>query len=198
MDILETARMITFHRRRLGQAPLKQLGWRDAHSQIVRFDALCRWGDLSGKVVLDLGCGHGDLKPHLDARFSDLKYLGLDIMPEFVEEARRRYGHLPDTHFLQANFLTTGLPDVDVVLACGSLNYWTENVLHPEPTILKMWEIAKLGVAFNLLDENEFASDQVLCGHDPDQILSFCRNLDPTAELDHGYSPEDFTILMRR
>lgn len=43
-----------------------------------------------------------------------------------------------------------------------------------------------------------FESDQVLCGRDPDQMLSFCRDLDPAAEIDHGYSPEDFTILMRR
>jgi len=198
LDLLEKARMLTYHRRRLGQPPLKELGWRNAQSQALRFDALCRWGDLSDKIVLDLGCGHGDLKPYLDARFSGVKYLGLDLMPEFVDEGRRRHGHLPDTHFLHADFLTTGLPEVDVVLACGSLNYKTENVLHPEQAIAKMWEIARFGVAFNLLDENVFESDQVLCGHDPDQILSFCRNLDPAAEIDHGYSEEDFTILMRR
>lgn len=198
MDLLDKARMITFHRRRLGQSPLKELGWRDAHSQHVRFSALCRWGDLSGKVVLDLGCGHGDLKPFLDTRFPGVKYLGLDLMPEFVQEAARRHGHLPDTHFLHADFLTATLPEVDVVLACGSLNYRTDNVLHPEAAIARMWEIARSGVAFNLLDESEFEPSLSLCGYDPDQILSFCRNLDPDARILQDYSPEDFTILMRR
>jgi SAM-dependent methyltransferase len=198
MDVLDKARMLTYHRRRLGQAPLKELGWRDAFSQASRFAALCRWGDLSDKIVLDLGCGHGDLKPYLDARFTGVKYLGLDLMPEFIDEARRRHGHLPDAHFMHADFLTTGLPEVDVVMACGSLNYKTENVLHPCQAIARMWEVARLGVAFDLLDEGAFESDQVLCGRDPDQMLSFCRDLDPAAEIDHGYSPEDFTILMRR
>ena len=85
MDVLDKARMLTYHRRRLGQAPLKELGWRDAFSQASRFAALCRWGDLSDKIVLDLGCGHGDLKPYFDARFAG------------VDEVRRRHGHLPDS-----------------------------------------------------------------------------------------------------
>ncbi len=55
MDHLETARIATYHRRRAGLAPLKELGWRTPESQRLRFDALCRWGDLSGLVVLDLG-----------------------------------------------------------------------------------------------------------------------------------------------
>jgi SAM-dependent methyltransferase len=198
MDLQEITRMLAYHGRRLGQAPLKELGWRNAQSQALRFDALCRWGDLSGKVVLDLGCGHGDLKSYLDQRFTGVEYLGLDLMKEFVDEAKRRYGHLPDTRFLHADFMNIDLAEVDVVLACGSLNYKTENVLHAEQVIARMWNIARLGVAFNLLDEHVFESDVVLCGHDPDQILSYCRNLDPSAEIDHDYSPEDFTILMRR
>jgi SAM-dependent methyltransferase len=198
VELLEKARILTYHRRRLGREPLKELGWRDRDSQERRFEALCRWGDLSGCTVLDLGCGHGDLKPYLDARFRDIKYLGIDFLPEFVAEAARRHGHLPDTHFLQADFLNTGLPEVDIAVACGSLNYKTENVLFPYSAIVRMWEVAARGVAFNLLDANVFEEDPVLGGHDPDEIHGFCRNLDPDAEIVDDYSPEDFTILMRK
>ncbi len=38
--------------------------------------------------VLDVGCGPGTNAPH----FRDHEYLGLDINPEYVEQARRRYG----------------------------------------------------------------------------------------------------------
>ena len=198
MEILEKARILTYHRRRLGTSDHAELGWRSRANQRARFDAICRWGDMSGCTVLDLGCGHGDLKPFLDRRFAGVKYLGVDFLPEFVAEARRRYGHMPDTHFLQADFLNTGLPEVDVVVACGSLNYKTENVLFPYSAIARLWEAASRGVAFNLLDDRDLGDDSVLAGYDPDEILSFCRNLDPEAEILRDYSPEDFTILMRR
>lgn len=198
MEILEKAQILTYHRRRLGLSPIRELGWRSRENQELRFSAICRWGDLSGCIVMDLGCGHGDLKPYLDTRFSGIKYLGIDFLPEFVAEATRRHGHLPGTHFLQADFLNTGLPDVDVVVACGSLNYRTENILFAHAAIARMWEVATRGVAFNMLDENVFGEDPVLCGYDPEEIHSFCRNLDPDAELVDDYSPEDFTILMRK
>jgi trans-aconitate methyltransferase len=198
MDPQETARILTYHRRRAGLAPLKELGWRTPESQRLRFDALCRWGALSDLAVMDLGCGHGDLLPYLNGRFADISYLGVDLLPEFVEEAARRHGHLPNVAFLQADFLTVSLPEADVVFACGSLNYKTENVLHPFQAIARMWEIARRGVAFNALDADVFEPDTFLQAHDRDELFSFCRNLDPEATLITDYSPEDFTILMHK
>jgi len=198
MDPIETARIATYHRRRAGRAPLKALGWRTAESQRLRFEALCRWGDLSGLEVLDLGCGHGDILPYLNGRFSNISYLGVDLLPEFVEEANRRHGHLANARFVLTDFLTGVLPEVDVVIACGSLNYKTENVLHPLQAIERMWELARRGVAFNVLDADVFEPDPFLQAHDRDEVFSFCRNLDPEATLVTDYSPEDFTVLMRR
>lgn len=198
MEILEKVRVMTYHRRRLGSSDHLELGWRNRESQDLRFDALCRWGDMSGMSVMDLGCGHGDLKPFLDERFEAVRYLGIDFLPEFVQEATRRHGNLPDTHFLKADFTNTGLPDVDVVVASGSLNYRTENVLFAYSTIARIWEVAARGVAFNMLDAEAVGDEGILAGYAPDEILSFCRNLDPEAEIVRDYSPEDFTILMRR
>ncbi len=198
MELLEKARVLSYHRRRLGSSDHAELGWRTRANQRARFEALCRWGDLAGCTIMDLGCGHGDFKPFLDARFAGVKYLGVDFLSEFVTEARNRHGHLPDTHFLQADFLNTRLPKADVVVASGSLNYKTENVLFPYSVIVRLWDAASRGVAFNLLDDRDLGDDSVLAGYNPDEILSFCRNLDPEAEILRDYSPEDFTILMRR
>lgn len=198
MELLEKARVMTYHRRRLGSSDHVELGWRSRANQRMRFEALCRWGNMSGSSVMDLGCGHGDLKPFLDERFENVRYLGIDFLPEFVLEAIRRHGNLPGTHFLQADFMNTGLPEVDLVVACGSLNYKTENVLFAYSAISRMWEAASRGVAFNMLDDRLLGDDSILAGYDPDEILSFCRNLDPEAEIVRDYSPEDFTILMRK
>jgi hypothetical protein len=120
----------------------------------------------------------------------------VDFLAEFIATAKTRHGHLPNTQFIQADFLTAGLPDVDIAIASGSLNYRSQNHLHPWQTISRMWEVAKKGVAFNLLDAQVFVADDVLCGYQPDEVLGFCREMDSKAKLVSGYLVDDFTMLM--
>ncbi|MEN9354571.1 MAG: hypothetical protein RL318_1896, partial [Fibrobacterota bacterium] len=167
-------------------------------SQTRRFEALCRLDLFQGSTVLDLGCGYGDLKPHLDASFEGITYLGVDFLTEFVTEATHRHGHLPDTRFAHADFMTAALPEVDVVVASGSLNYRSENPAHPKPVIERMWNAARKGVVFNLLDRFWIPEDELVTGYEPFAILEFCRTLCPAAELVNDYLPDDFTILMRK
>jgi SAM-dependent methyltransferase len=198
MDLLEKATVLQYHRRRIGEPDVRALGWRSVDSQRLRFDVLCRIGDLSGRKVMDLGCGYGDLKPFLDQRFADVAYLGIDHMPEFIDEARRRHGHLPRTGFVQADILNAVFPEVDYVLASGAMCYRSRNALYPYNLIRQMWDAAQCGIAFNLLDANVFVASDVLGGQHPEEILAFCRTLNPAAELVTGYLADDFTLLMRR
>ena len=177
MNLIEKATVQAFHRQRLGNSNLVELGFRNADSQFKRFETICSWGDMSDLCVMDLGCGYGDLKPFLDSRFSNITYLGIDFLKEFIDGAATRYGHLPNTQFIQADFLTAGLPHVDLVIASGSLNYRSENQLHPWQTLSRMWEMASKGIAFNLLDSTAFMADQVLCGYSPQEAVNFCEQL---------------------
>lgn len=198
MNLIEKATVQAFHRDRLGKDDLRALGYRNNDSQQKRFQALTSWGEMSHCSILDLGCGYGDLKVFLDQHYQDFIYLGIDFLKEFVDEAAQRFSTHPNTQFFQSDFLTAGLPDVDIVIACGSLNYRSNNSLHPWQTISRMWEIANKGVIFNLLDAHQFAEDQVLCGYEPGQVLDFCRQLDPHAKLHTGYLTDDFTVFMRK
>lgn len=198
MDLIEKATVQGFHRSRLGADNMRALGYRDSDSQQQRFLAMLNWGDLKACSILDLGCGFGDLRPFLAEHYADTIYLGIDFLKEFVDEAQQRYGHLPNTQFFQADFLTAGLPEVDCVIASGSLNYRSKNELHPWQSISKMWEIAQKGVILNLLDARYFQATTLLSGYQPQQVLDFCRQLDPHAELLDGYLPDDFTIFMRK
>jgi len=198
MDLIEKAGVQAFHRKRLGNAKLIELGFRNPDSQLKRFEAICQWGDMSNATIMDLGCGYGDLKSFLDARFSNITYLGIDFLKEFVDGANLRYGHLPNTQFIQADFLTAGLPEVDIVIASGSLNYRSENELHPWQIISRMWELANKGIAFNLLDSAVFTADQILCGYAQEEVRAFCSQLSPNLEIINDYLPDDFTVLMRK
>lgn len=198
MDLLEKATILAFHRDRLQGDHLHALGYRASESQLLRFQALLEWGEMSGCSVLDLGCGYGDLRPFLEQHYREFVYLGVDFLKEFIAAAQDRYGHLPRTQFFQSDFLTAGLPEVDVVIACGSLNYRSANSLHPWQTISRMWEVAQRGVVFNLLDAAHFESDEVLCTYSLDEVLTFCRQLDPQARVVQGYLPDDFTVIMHK
>lgn len=198
MNLLEKATVLAFHRDRLQGDRLHALGYRANESQERRFQALLHWGEMSGCSVLDLGCGYGDLRPFLDQHYRDFIYLGVDFLAEFIDAAQLRYGHMPRTQFFQSDFLTAGLPEVDVVIACGSLNYRSSNSLHPWQTISRMWEVAQRGVVFNLLDAAHFESDEVLCAYGHDEVLQFCRQLDPATQIVRGYLPDDFTVLMHK
>lgn len=198
MDLLEKAAVQSFHRHRLQDGHIKALGYRDESSQTRRFEAILGWGDMTNCSILDLGCGFGDLRPFLLSHFEGTVYLGIDFLKEFVEEANSRYGDLPQTQFFQADFMTAGLPEIDCVIASGSLNYRSENSLHPWQSISRMWEIAQRGVVFNLLDQRHFGATPLLRGYDPQEVLDYCRQLDPNSLLYDGYLPDDFTIYMHK
>ena len=198
VNIIEKATVQAFHRHRIGSNPAHELGYRSESSQTLHFEALCRWGDMSGLTVPDLGCGYGDLKPFLDARFAGVNFLGVDFLPEFIDAAEYRFGHLPHTQFLCADFLRASLPRVDVVIASGSLNYRTADAEHPWPIIHEMWRAARKGIAFNLLDKKNFINDDLLCGYDSVQMLKRCQQINPATEIISDYLPDDFTIYMKR
>lgn len=193
-----TNAIVQYHRNRLGLPEVQVLGWRDEHTQTNRFDALCRWGDLNNCKILDLGCGYGDLKYFLDARFHTFEYIGVDLMPEFIFLARQRFTHIRNTQFMQMDFTTSAWPSVDIILASGSLNYQSNDPDHPYAIIRRMWAHARIGIAFNLLDQRQQESTGFLQSYDSAKILAFCRQFDPQAELVTQYHPEDFTILMRK
>jgi SAM-dependent methyltransferase len=198
MDLIERANVIGFHRRRLGGTLLHALGWRSEASQQLRFETLCAIGDLNHSTVLDLGCGYGDLRAFLGSRYADFVYLGLEQMTEFVDEAQNRYSHLPNTHFLQVDFLNVVFPKVDYALASGAFGYRSSNSLYPFDVISELWGAVSKGLAFNMLDASVFQENDILAGRDVEDVMSFCRCLDPNAELVRGYLPDDFTVLMRR
>ena len=73
--------------------PLFEIPWVyrawQAPFQEQKLAPILRHNDLSSvKRVLDVACGPGTNAPH----FQGMDYLGLDINPEYIEQARARYG----------------------------------------------------------------------------------------------------------
>ncbi|MCH8296584.1 MAG: methyltransferase domain-containing protein [Chloroflexi bacterium] len=201
MDPIEKATIIHFHRSRIetfGGGTVEALGWRIPESQTKRFDVLAQVGDLSGRSVLDVGCGYGDLRNYLDQRFSDFVYIGIDQMPEFILEAEERHKDRADTHFFKTDFSTVKLPIVDYVLASGALAYRSDDPNFHSNMVQKMYESATRALAFNMLDEDRFPEHPLLTGHNLDEVVRQCQDLCPNVQVIQGYLEDDFTVFLRR
>lgn len=59
-------------------------------------------GDLAGKRVLEVGCGHGGGASYLTRALKPSSYVGLDLNPAGIEFCRRRHP-VPGLEFVQGN-----------------------------------------------------------------------------------------------
>ena len=171
--------------------------WRHAESQRLRFEVIAQAADFNGCSVLDLGCGTGDLNVCLDECFTDLRYLGIDQMPEFIEAARVRFVAQPDTAYARALRHCAAAASRHRG-GRGALGYrcadphWVFNM------VARRFLAAAQVLVFNLLDAAVFPEHPLLVGHDIDDVAAFCRKLAPRVEVVRGYTPDDATIVMRR
>lgn len=96
--------------------------WPCTPSQELRFVQLLKLCDPSQPFSLnDFGCGYGALCGFLDKRFGgvEIDYLGVDLSPEMVRQARRLWAHKHQASFA----VGATLPRVaDYSLASGVFN----------------------------------------------------------------------------
>lgn len=199
MTLLEKATILHYHRHRIDEhagGSVEALGYRGEQSQVLRFEALAGVGDISGCSVLDVGCGHGDLKGYLDQHCHGFSYIGIDQMAEFVTQARALYGQRPSCYFCIADFTEAELPHADYVFASGVLGYRCADEKFHFDMIVRMYLAANKALAFNMLDAAVFPQHPLLTGHDADKVVEFCKRLAPRVQLVRGYLEDDFTVLM--
>ena len=81
--------------------------------------------DLTGRRVLDAGCGAGQMTAELAARGAEV--VAIDISPSLVEIARKRMPreHLSQVEFTSGDMLSPRLGGFDHVIAMDSLIYYT-------------------------------------------------------------------------
>ena len=67
------------------------LGWHKGN-QFLRFYQLTNQWNLNNSSILDIGCGFGDFNKYLHANsILEYNYLGIDILEEFILEARKQH-----------------------------------------------------------------------------------------------------------
>lgn len=169
--------------------------WSDAHNQQLRFDQIYQLGDFNISSVLDVGCGFGDLYEYLTRHGNIVDYTGIDIMTEFLDEARLRY---PTLSFSEKTIFEIDT-QYDYVIASGALSFKIADYKNFYFTMIeKMYALCNRGVAFNMLRQGVHIDDTEFATYDPDQVVSFCQNFCANVEIHTNYLEHDFTVFLRK
>lgn len=181
------------------------VNWRNAESQRLRFDVLCQIGDLDGKKIHDVGCGLAHLYDYVKEAGINTDYIGSDISTKMIEASRQRLGGRADLRV--ADITEDNPPDwmrADFVVSSGIFTVrgnipdreWREFVLS---FIVKMFDLAKTGIGFNMMTSHVDYQDDHLCYFDPGEVLEFCvGKLSRKVIVRHDYPLWEFTVFVYR
>lgn len=164
-----------------------KFGWMNSYWQSKRYHVLTKDLNLSDKKCLLLGCGEGAGTPFLHA--SGCKnVVGADLMPEFIEEAKKRY---PEHEW----HLVSGTKDafhkigpVDWVVMNGTFNVKTvDNNYQKLKTVIA--QNIKEGIAISCAIHNE---DPDVVNWNPVEVINILSVYFESYKIDTSYHPKDF------
>ena len=180
-----------------GLSPLS-LGWTKGKQQL-RFKVLLSDFACEGKSFLDVGCGFGDLNLALCRRASNYKYFGLDMVREFIEQAKCLYAgsHIS---FACGDFLSIPhVESVDYVVSSGIFAFRlseVDNYEYIRRVLAKMLSVSREAVSVDFLsDRVNFRRDQNFYAS-PERVLSLCLALTKNVKLRHDYMPFEFAVTL--
>ena len=183
---------------KFGYSP-KSLGW-DKGKQSVRFSVLTSQYNFSGKSILDIGCGFGDLNKTLSDRYEQsYSYLGIDIVPDLIYEAQKHYigNHI---RFKIGDFLAEYFTDsFDYIIASGIFNYHLDGISNYqfiEATMDKAMSLAKDGIAFDFLSDKVDYKLESTFHSSPETILAMAYQYSRNVVLKNDYMPFEFSIFL--
>jgi SAM-dependent methyltransferase len=163
----------------------------------LRFAVLSQIGVASGDVVLDLGCGFGDLWAFFKNRNIDIKYHGIDINPALVEEAKKRF---PNVEFDVKDIQVDKIPQVDYVLSSNCFNLvlqQQDNYEYVSDILQRSFSIARKGVAVDFLTQYvDFRGVSEAFYYSPEEVFRIAKRITKRVCLRHDYPLFEFCLYL--
>ncbi len=161
-------------------------GWYPGQ-QKRNFEYLTKIVDYTGvslkkRSVLDVGSGTGDLYLFLE-QFRIGRYSGVDVYKPSVEMARQRF---PEGRFLLQDFLDPKFSEsTDYIFSSGALSvrFDQDNYRFLANMVIKMWRLARFGVAFNFLTDDDPDAHVLGAYYSVGRVIRICKSIDPRVSL---------------
>jgi SAM-dependent methyltransferase len=168
----------------------------------LRFRALLPLIQKSGQSVLDYGCGLGYLFDYLQEHDRSVHYTGMDMLPEFVDVCRQKYGDRAEFQLIEAEQPLER--KFDLVFASGVFNIRS----HADDVLSREYAAARLKHLFaaaNVALVCDFLSPYVDYTQGDSQhfdtgfIAEFCaRELSRRFIIRHDLLPYEYTLIAWR
>ena len=149
--------------------------------------------------ILDAGCGFGDLSAYLNQKWDNCRYIGIDVVEEFVSTAKERYAS-KNTEFHVMNYFSDELP-VDLIFDYAVLSQTFNDLYTIENdnfeiirnVISKLFASCRKGVSFNFFTNKVQYKKENTAYHSPERILSMAYELSNAVVLDNSCMPYECT-----
>jgi len=201
MDPYGKEELLNFYDRHLekhGDSP-GAVRWTSVGQQRRYLAILEAAGDLTGRDILDFGCGKGDLYGFLRASGRLAGYCGIDVNPNLIDLARRKH---PEAEFLVHDVEERPLDRAfDVILICGVFNLRIAGIAESlRSALAKLMPLCRESLHLNVPSARAAHKDVDLHYEEPEELLAFARReLSPSATLhDDVVEDELFLSVFRR
>jgi SAM-dependent methyltransferase len=197
IDRAETVARYRERWRQHGYGP-KTLGW-DKGRQRVRFcAALEGLAEEDYASILDVGCGFGDLLDFLRERNWHGQYLGVDIVPELIEEAQKRHASERARFSCEDVSANSRTESTTMAVALGVFNHRLvqDNREFVRTVLSRLWECATRVVVLDFLSSAADARSDNLFYADPCEVFNLARRFSRRVVIHHGYMPFEFQVKL--
>lgn len=196
-----------------GGARFESLLWKSPEAQAVRFDVLIDCCELTGRVVVDLGSGLGDLALRMHERGVEYgRYVGVEGVDQLAAESRKRLAGVPECEIRADDFVAdlaffdrlVEQDGAEVFAFSGSLNTLAQT--QAERVLDRAWDalcrVKRGQLVFNFLSDRSRRSREATGpAHrfDTHRLLGWALDRTPLVVLRHEYwGGHDATVWMCR
>lgn len=182
--------------REYGHSP-KACDYGRPESQLIKFDVIANMANFENKSILDVGCGFGDFKRHLELKYKNINYSGIDLSDEMVNIARKMD---PLIRIKKENIMDMQQGEYyDYIVANGIFYLLAESQeSRMKEMVKKMFEHSREGVIFNSLSTWADMKESGEFYADPSNTLEWCSKISKKVQLKHDYMGHDFTVRLSK
>ena len=162
----------------------------------IRFDNLVQIGIQPGDSVLDVGCGYGDLFGYLVNKKLLTNYVGADINPVLLDEARNRF---PKVEFRLLDIVNDKYETFDWIVSTNSFNLKLRNQDNYEfvsQILRSAYSHSRKGVAFDFLSTYVDFYGESGFHYSPERVFAIAKSITKRVTLRHDYPIFEFAIYL--